>query len=68
MSIEQYIKELNKKIFELEKRVNDLEIINKKNRRNKLITSIITVVFLIAIILIYTYIISKIYGNYTNLF
>lgn len=66
--MEEKIIELNNKIIELEKRVNCLEIINKKNRRNKLITSIITIIFVITIILIYTYIISKIYNNYTNLF
>lgn len=60
--------ELNKKLIELEKRVSNLEEINKKNNRNKLITTIMTIIFIIVVGTIFITLISKIYGQYTNLF
>jgi len=62
------INELNKKLIELEKRVSNLEEINKKNNRNKLITTIMTIIFIIVVGTIFIALISKIYGQYTNLF
>lgn len=66
--MEEKIVELNNKIIDLEKRISDLELVNKKMKRNKIITSIITFIFILAIALIYILLISKIFNNYTNLF
>ena len=60
--------ELNNKINELEARVSKLELINKKRIRNKIITTIITVVLLVGISIAYVIIIYTIYSKYINLF
>ena len=66
--MEERIVELNKKIVELENRVNNLEMINKKSRRNKIIASLITLIFILVIAAIYVFVISKVFNNYINLF
>jgi len=59
---------MEEKLKELEKRVSELELINKKMKRNRIITSIITFIFILAIAMLYIFVISKIFNNYTNLF
>lgn len=59
---------MEKKLIELEKRVTELELINKKNKRNKKLTFIITVIFLITIMVLYIFVFSKIVNNYTVFF
>jgi len=59
---------MEEKLIELEKRVSELELINKKMKRNRIITSIITFIFILAIAMLYIFVISKIFNNYTNLF
>ena len=56
------------KIQELEKRVKDLEIYNKKEKRNKSIKTVITIFFIIVVIILYLWIMKVIFNNYTNLF
>lgn len=62
------VKAMEERLCELEKRIEKLELENKKMKRNKIITSIVTIVFIIAIALIYIFVISKIFNNYTNIF
>lgn len=59
---------MEEKLIELEKRVTNLELINKKLKKNRIITSIITFIFILAIVLLYIFVISKAFNNYTNLF
>ena len=59
---------MEEKIIELEKRISKLELINKKNKRNKIIASIITIVFVVTIMVLYIFVFSKIFNNYTNIF
>ena len=66
--MEDIIKELNDKINNLENRVTELEEIKRKRKVRKLSTSIITLVIVFAVIVIYIYLFSKIYGNYINMF
>ena len=59
---------MEERLIELEKRVSKLELINKKMKRNRIITFIITSIFIIGIAMLYIFVISKIFNNYTNLF
>lgn len=59
---------MEEKLIELEKRVSELELINKKMKRNRTITSIITIIFIITVALLYIFLISKVFNIYTDLF
>ncbi len=50
----------NEKIMELENRIQALELHNKKMRRNKIITYIVTIVIIFVITLLYVNYISRI--------
>ena len=58
---------IEEKIKELEKRIENLELINKKMKRNRIITSIITILFILSIALLYIFVISKIFNIYTTI-
>lgn len=57
---------MEEKIIELEKRVKKLEDSEKKRKRNKIISTVLTLVLALIIGIAYAIIISNIYGNYTG--
>jgi len=65
--MEEKVNELCNKIILLENRVNELEKNNRRMKINKIVTTIIMIVFAIIIAIVYINLISKIYGNYTNM-
>ncbi len=55
--------DLNEKVIELENRVKALELHNKRVLTFKIITSVITVIFVIIVALVYLYILSKTFNT-----